>query len=718
MYKLGRHWRSWEAGVDPPRRGALVGIAIAVGLTGRLHAQCADGTPPPCEVRARTAPVEPPPPEARARSFLVLPFRNLTGAPEHEWLVQGSVAMLVEALGQWQEVHVVPERTLVPALRRHGLTPGDVMDPEPVRRIARETGGWTVVTGDIMTLGATVRIRARAYDAHTDEDFGSAEAELAVGEDPRPVFGALALDLIDARDLEPRLDWVAVSQTTRSLEAYRAAIEGMSHMIALDLDSGEAAFRRALAFDSTFGIAYAGLATVSVARIALLREFGTAGNVFTGGSEVFQAVQKAVQYSSDLPLRERRMIRMIQAMFRADLRSARDGLEELIATDSSDVMALGSLAVVELFDPVILPPDGERRRGSVTQTVQLAKQALLLDPGRLDLYYLIARVYREAAGYYSGWSMSGIRHEPQSILDFLGEPDRYYVPVLMDTLELVPNVEDSLRSRGANALQAARTRAAEAARIWVEEWMAAAPADARARATASSIYELQGEYGLALEALQTAEHLGSETPRPDFPARRFVLLSKLGRRTDASALLDSLGVTTGLDSVDVEGWFPRNEFVSKGWAIGLLLAAGRLEQADSVFEDYETLPEAGDFRGTAVRSLTGTLQPASSAWWTWGGDSLPVAVLRPALDSLLAGVTRLSPEGRLAAAVPRFVAAVAQPDDGARASVAARAARAAITLAEAGRVEHAVALARAALDADPAVSDVLRGQSWFRQPDP
>lgn len=697
-------------------RGVVVATAVASLSPLPAAAQCPDGTPPPCEVRARTARVEPPPPEARARSFLVLPFRNLTGAPEHEWLVQGSVAMLVETLGQWQEIHVVPERTLVPALRRHGLTPGDVMDPAPVRRIARETGGWTVVTGDILTLGATVRIRARTYDAVTDENVASAEAELTAGADPRPVFAALALELIDARNLEPRLDWVGVSRTTRSIEAYRAAIEGLAFTTALNLDSSEAAFRRAIALDSTFGIAYAGLATVVAARVAILREFGDEEGLFTGGSQVFQVVQKAVQYSSTLPPRERQLIRMIQAMFRADLRSARSTAGELLLADSTDVMALGSLASLELFDPVIQPPDGEHRRGSVNRTLQLAKRALLLDPGRLDLYYLVVRVYREAAGYYCGWSISGIRHEPQSLLDFLGEPDRYYVPVLMDTLELVPKVEDSLRSRGVETLLAARVRAAEAAQIWVEQWLATAPADARAWAIASSIYELQGEFELALEALRAAERLWEGQPPRDLAVRRLVLLGKLARDADAMALLDSIGVATGLEQVDIEGWFPRNEFVAKGWAVGLLLKAGRPEKADSVFEGFEMLPEGGEFDGIAVRALTATLPPASSAWWSWGGDSLPGALLRPALDSLLAGATRLARDGRLAAALPRFVAGVLERRDADHPHVAANAARAAIALAQAGRVEQAQALARAARDADSAVADMLREQPWYREP--
>lgn len=125
--------------------GALLGAAIFAVRSvtpAPLAAQCPDGTPPPCEVRtARAAPVIPPPPEERSRRFLVLPFRNTTRAEATEWLVDGSPTLLSDALAQWEDVYVVPPERLYPALGRHGLEPGGVMDEAKVRRVAAETGG-------------------------------------------------------------------------------------------------------------------------------------------------------------------------------------------------------------------------------------------------------------------------------------------------------------------------------------------------------------------------------------------------------------------------------------------------------------------------------------------------------------------------------------------------------------------------------------------------
>src|SRR5438034_4410133 len=75
--------------------------------------------------------------------------------------------MLADALGQWTELTVVPDERLYPALRRHALQPGEVMDLASLRRVAAETGGWTAVTGEIIVTGERLQVRARGYHVVT-----------------------------------------------------------------------------------------------------------------------------------------------------------------------------------------------------------------------------------------------------------------------------------------------------------------------------------------------------------------------------------------------------------------------------------------------------------------------------------------------------------------------------------------------------------------------
>src|SRR5437016_961490 len=94
------------------RRGAVVGALLSALVVWSAGAQCPDGTPPPCtRGAARAAATSPPPAERdRARTFLVLPFRNLSRRADYQWLVEASPTMLADALGQWTELTVVPDR--------------------------------------------------------------------------------------------------------------------------------------------------------------------------------------------------------------------------------------------------------------------------------------------------------------------------------------------------------------------------------------------------------------------------------------------------------------------------------------------------------------------------------------------------------------------------------------------------------------------------------
>src|SRR5256885_7346230 len=155
--------------MSPNRHGAVVGALLSALVMRSAAAQCPDGTAPPCRRGAPegAATSRPPAERDRARTFLVLPFRNLSRSADYQWLVEASPTMLADALGQWTELTVVPDERLYPALRRHELHPGDVMDLASLRRVAAETGGWAGGEGGNTVTGARRHASARAHDPLT-----------------------------------------------------------------------------------------------------------------------------------------------------------------------------------------------------------------------------------------------------------------------------------------------------------------------------------------------------------------------------------------------------------------------------------------------------------------------------------------------------------------------------------------------------------------------
>ncbi|MFQ5809895.1 MAG: hypothetical protein ACE5JM_09780, partial [Armatimonadota bacterium] len=642
-----------------------------------------------------------------------------TRSPEHGWLVEGSVAMLGDVLGQWQEISVVREGRLYPALRRHGLTPGGTPDEQAVRRVAEETGGWTVVSGDVLATGENVRIRARAYDAVTGREVARAEEIVGRGEDITAAFGRLGFIISGATDLVRRPDWISARATTRSLDAYKAYLRGlMLYSSRTDVPAALEAFREAVALDSTFALAHALLAMTYGAEVVLFDNPEAMAAFVNPQSEANRAMQRATALSARLPPWERRLMQAISAVFRAQFTDARRALEDLLAAEPTDEV-MGLLAVLEMYDAIMVTENGvERRRGSLNAAARLAKRMIYVNPARHDALAFLVRIYREAAGYWVGWS-GGFRRELASLVDYAMSPaDLLFVPVLRDTIEFIQvSPIDSLRLLPEDSVEAARARARTAARGWVDQWLAAAPPDARAQSWVSHILELDGDLAAAFGALRAAESVAGPVQRGRFRPRRMVLLGKLGRRSGAAALLDSIWADGRLATRQFSPLFPRDRFVALAWAVGLWLSSGQLERADSAYAllELEIPGSLKDYENLVAAALTGSLPRPSKHWWALSAAQLPAGLVLEGLDALLQNIRQLAPDGSLARNVPyllRGASRRAGAED--RSRLAATAMDAALALADAEREAVALELAWFAVEVEPGLRDRVAGQPWYR----
>ena len=551
-------------------------LASAGPVTAQsLYAQCADGTPPPCEVQAAqvVARATPPPSEAeRGRSFLILPFRNITRSADHDWLVEGSPVLLADAFGQWDEIRVVRSEQLYPALVRHGLSVGDVVPLDQARQLAQETGGWTVVTGEFLATSRGTRVSVRAYDAVTQREVVSARGEIDAGSDERDVYEQLAGELLATAGLEASsLDLAAA--TTQSLEAYKAYLRGNAHMNRNQLGAAREAFLEATELDGTFAQAYAGLAGASAASAATFMD---------PANPAARYAQRAAELAGNLPLRDRIFVRAINSLLHGQFTAARAGLEQLVASDSADLDVMQALSVLELLDMVLVEVDGEERvRGSYNTTARLAKRVLALDPARHGMYSMLSTVYAYAGGLWWGGVIPGRRREyPSLAAQTMSPVDRVFVMVFRDSIELVP--DSAFRAAGGDRAAALR-RARGVALEWVDQWLAAGPDEAEAHLWASRLHELDGRYDPALEHLTRAESLGIGSEIENQAGRRVAMLVKLGRFDEAAPIADSL---LGQGHLRAPVALGELNFRSAVWATQLYLLTGQPDKAEAVLEAY------------------------------------------------------------------------------------------------------------------------------------
>jgi TolB-like protein len=666
---------------DVNRSGLAVTLSALVAVSTRLAmAQCPDGTPPPCEARARVPRLTPPAPAQRGRHFLVLPFRNLSHSPALEWLVEGSPTLLADALSRWQEISVVPDDRLFPALRRNGVQPGSIVEPVRARRLAEETGGWTVVSGEVLETGDRVRISARAVDAVTGRVLVRSAAEAVVGEDVRSAYERVGSELLRASGFPGETPDLA-SATTRSLDAYRSYVEGVGYYHRAEYRRAIAAFLEAVRLDSTFAQAYARLVGATM--------FSSPEALLVRGSPTYHYAERAAALATRLPPQGRERVRAVYAFLMGQVGAARAILEGLVARDSSDVDALEALADLEYLDMIMVgPPGHERLRGSLNASARLSKRVLDLDPTRRNRYLVLAQTYDLAGGDLPG-IMPGFRREGTSLQDmFASQVPRIFVPVLRDSIEVAP--AESTGSWSPDSVARWHQNARDIARAWVDRWLVASPGEGEAYRTLARIEELDGHIPEALRALAAADSLGIETSWEAVPARRMVLLAKLGRLAEARRVADSLRRAGYFDSLTP---FPSLKLEGPVWAFQLWLLNADYEGAEALLASLRR----GVVEGLGADSALGMLFAggilSGAGFRPYYIIEVPATLRLDALDSALVHLTRVAPTSLLARVMPQLLRLSAQSaDTTVRARLAAHSLDAAFAVAAA--TPDAIPLAR------------------------
>ena len=192
----------------------------------------------------------------------VLPFANLSGDPEQEYLSDGLTQEMITQLGRLhpQALSVIARTSVM----RYKKT------DTPIDQIGRELGVDYVLEGSAQREAGRIRVSAELIHVPDQVQLWADSYErelsgiLALQSDvARQVAGALALKLLPAE--RTRL----TSARTVNPEAYDASLKGSYHWQKLtptDIDTAERYFDLALEKDPSYAPAYEGLAWVWGAR--------------------------------------------------------------------------------------------------------------------------------------------------------------------------------------------------------------------------------------------------------------------------------------------------------------------------------------------------------------------------------------------------------------------------------------------------------------------
>jgi class 3 adenylate cyclase/TolB-like protein/Tfp pilus assembly protein PilF len=243
-------------------RGALVGVAVGIALGLGLFWR---DIPVPATGGNLGAILEPDSTIEGSRTLAVLPFANMTGDAEYDYLGDGMAEELHQKLSR------VPGLTV--AARRSAFVYKD--KSVDVRQIAQALGVNYVVEGTVRRQGGRVRVSASLVERGTGTnvwsnsyesvgDFFSIEDDIGT-----QVLTALKL-VLEARPAS------AATAGSRDATAYDHYLRGLSHLrkprSSVNVDAAERWFSQALEEQPDFARAQAGLCRALVERYALDRE--------------------------------------------------------------------------------------------------------------------------------------------------------------------------------------------------------------------------------------------------------------------------------------------------------------------------------------------------------------------------------------------------------------------------------------------------------------
>ena len=242
----------------------LVGLGVLFSVPGwAWYAWHERARPPTGPSVGESAPTQAPSSASSGPSVAVLPFVNMSGDPENEYFSDGLSEEILNALAQIPGLRV-PARTSSFAFKGK---------PQDVARIAEALHVANILEGSVRKDGGRVRITAQLVKASDgfhlwSQSFNRELKDVLAVQDE--IAGAIAgaLKLQFATGVGGSTRKVGFTSNTEAYEAYLKGREAASDRTRPSLEKSLVHFKRAVALDPTFAVAYADatIATMLLAR--------------------------------------------------------------------------------------------------------------------------------------------------------------------------------------------------------------------------------------------------------------------------------------------------------------------------------------------------------------------------------------------------------------------------------------------------------------------
>ncbi len=199
--------------------------------------------------------------DERRKSIAVLPFRNLSADAENAFFADGVHESVLTQLSKIADLRVLSRASMI-RYRDTDLT---------IQEIAEQVGAGAVLQGSVQRAGDDIRISTQLIDPDTEETLWADQYDGRVEEifDFQSDVALKVANELQAT-LSPRETQAIMRPATSSVTALDFYVQGRLAYDEFRLEDNEEAirlFREAIAIDSSFALAWAGLADGFLQRV-------------------------------------------------------------------------------------------------------------------------------------------------------------------------------------------------------------------------------------------------------------------------------------------------------------------------------------------------------------------------------------------------------------------------------------------------------------------
>jgi tetratricopeptide (TPR) repeat protein len=427
----------------------------------------------------------------------VLPFKNLTGDPQADFLQFALADGIITELAQLRSLIVRPSAYVLPYV---GLAP----DP---RQVADELAASLVLTGSFLRVDGQLRLTVQVLSAETGEIVWSDRLDTASGDALR-IQDALSDRLIAGLRVRfmTEEERAAGPPPTRSPEAYDFGLRGRELLLRYvqrtlddnDLERAIRLFHEAIGLDEGFALAHAWLG-----RCYVLYAQGY------GGGEYYILAERALRRALELDpsIVDARLQLVYVHLHHGDKQRARELIEQLRGEQPRDPAVLFVAALLDRLD------------GLFERALALYDEVLALSPRDVAVVsFNKARIFSFQGRYDEALAEleKGRAVEPDHPLLKTFKAVALFNLGRLDEAQAL--IEDVLRAHphfdGAQPLLgwclSARGRHEDARALIGERVKAVAAADQDVAFWLASLYAMEGLVEPALEWARTSVRLGNE----------------------------------------------------------------------------------------------------------------------------------------------------------------------------------------------------------------